>query len=705
MPGAEPSLSALFRPRSLVVLGASADPAKLGHRTYVNLLERFPGRLYGVNARGGEVRGRALHRSVAELPECPDLAVLSVPVEGALETLAACAARGIKSAVVFTSGFAELGPEGRRLQERLLAIARGHGMRLLGPNCMGFMDIARGVIASFMGPATLAGVLPGRVAILSQSGAIGTLSLAFARERGLGISLWITTGNQCDADFAECLAYLAEDDGTDVIIAGLEGSAAGDALCHALRLAHARKKPVVMLKIGRSEVGAAAIVSHTGVLAGNDAVYDAVFRAHGVHRAADFSELMDVAEAAAAGLFPENARIGLVTVSGGVGVMMADEAVERGLEVAAMPERAQRRLKAIVPFASPRNPVDATTVIISDPPVLRRFLEETLAQGRYGAVVVFLATLGLNLAHMERTLAALDGLRQSYPRRPIVFVMAATPETRALTEAAGFRVLDEPVRAVAALAALERMREAWRRPAPKPAGRLRARPLAVPPRNEDEALAFLARLGIPVVKRRLVASRAAAERAAAGLGFPVALKIVSPDIAHKSDIGGVALDVATRAAAGEAFRRIMRRVAQQKPRARLDGVLVAPMVKGGVELILGARRDAVFGPVVMLGMGGIHAETLKDVSLRLAPLDAREAIAMIRELAGYPLLAGARGRQLLDLAALARAIAALSRAAAAYRDSIESIDINPFVLLAKGGMALDALVLPLRAPRRRGSPP
>jgi len=392
--------------------------------------------------------------------------------------------------------------------------------------------------------------------------------------------------------------------------------------------------------------------------------------------------------------------LGIVTVSGGVGVVMADEALARGLKLAPLPAAAQARLKAIVPFAAVRNPVDATTVIITEPGVLRRFLDETLAEGGYGAVVVFLATLGLSLPHVERMLAALAGLRQAYPKRAIAFVMASTAETRARVEAAGFSVLDEPVSAVAALAALARISAAWRR-APPVAPRAPAHRAAKLPASEHEALAFLAAAGIPTVAHRLATSRAEAGRAAVALGLPVALKIVSPDIAHKSDIGGVVLGIATRRAAAEAYLRIMRAVAKKRPRARRAGVLVAPMVVGGVELILGVKRDAIFGPVVMLGLGGIYAETFADVSLRLAPVDARTAMAMIRELKGYPLLAGARGRPKLDLPAIARALAALSRLALAYRDSIASIDINPFVALPRGGVAIDALVVasPVTAPR------
>jgi len=302
--------------------------------------------------------------------------------------------------------------------------------------------------------------------------------------------------------------------------------------------------------------------------------------------------------------------------------------------------------------------------------VLRRFLDETLNEGCYGAVVIFLATIGLNAVLIGKMLAALDGLRAAYPARQIVFVMATIPETRAAVERVGFRAFDEPVRAIAALGALNRIAEAWRRPPPSLPGRALRRPLAHIPRNEHDALAFLADGGIPVLPRALVASRSAAARA-----------------------GCVVLGVKSRREAGEAFELIMKRARRRAPRARLEGVLVAPMVEGGVEVILGVQNDPIFGPVVMLGLGGIFVETLKDVSLNPAPIDRREAMRMIRALKGYALLSGARGRPRADVEALARALVALSRLALAYRDSIASIDINPFVVLPKGAVALDALIL------------
>ena len=693
-PAREHSLRPLFAPRSIVLLGASTDATKLGSRALFNFRERFRGRYYVVHPRAAEIDGARTFASFAALPESPALAVVAVPASAVVESIEACAAKGVRAAVVFTSGFAELGGEGEALQERLAAIARASGMRVLGPNCMGYLDVHGVTYASFSTNSTHGGLVPGTVGIISQSGAIGTLSLALVRERGLGISHWITTGNQCDVDFSECLAYLAEDDRTKVIIAGLEGCRDGAKFCAALRLAHERRKPVLMLKIGRSDVGAAAIVSHTGSLAGNDAVYDAVFKAYGVYRADNFTNMLDVAQACVAALYPQNDRLGIVTISGGVGVMMADEAIARGLDVSPMPAAAQARLKALVPLAGVRNPVDATTVLLTDPPLIRRFLDETLSAGGYGAVAVFLATFGLNRAGVERTLAALDGLQAAHPGRPIVFVMAYTAETKTLVEKAGFPVFEEPTRAIAAIATLHRLAEGWRRAAPALPRKLSARRLRPKPRNEYQALAALAKARIPTMPSRLATSRAEAERAALELGLPVALKISSPDIAHKSEVGGVVLDLKSRSAVGAAFKQIMSRVRKSAPRARLEGVLVAPMVTGGVETILGVQRDPVFGPVIMFGLGGIFVEQFKDVTFRLAPIDEREAKRMIREVRSYPLLAGARGKAVMDIGALARAIAALSRLAYANAETIESIDINPFVVLPKGAMALDALIVP-----------
>jgi acetate---CoA ligase (ADP-forming) len=691
---AEHNLRPLFEPRSIVLLGASTDATKLGSRALQNLKERFRGRYYAVHPRAGELGGLTTYPSVSALPEAPELAIVAVPASSVLEAVEACAAKGVRAAVLYSSGFAELGGKGAAMQARLAAIARQSGMRLLGPNCMGYLDVHGGTFASFSTETTHGGLVPGGVGIVSQSGAIGTLSLALVRERGLGISHWITTGNQCDVDFSECLAYLAEDDRTKVIVAGLEGCRDGEKFRAALRVAHARRKPVLMLKIGRSDVGAEAIVSHTGALAGNDAVYDAVFDAHGVYRGNSFTDVLDVAQVCVAGLYPSNGRLGIVTISGGVGVMMADEAIARGLDVARLPAAAQARLKEIMPLAGVRNPVDATTVLLTDPPLIRRFLDETLRSGDYGAVAVFLATFGLNRPGVERTLSALEGLEAAARGRPIVFVMAYTAETKALVEKAGYPVFDEPTRAIAAIAALHRIAEGWRRSVPKPPRRISAPSLPAAAINEHRALSALAEAGIPTVPSRLAAVRAEAERAAATFGYPVVLKVCSPDIAHKSEVGGVALDLGSRRNVGAAFDGIMAQVRKHAPRARLDGVLVAPMVRGGVETILGVQRDPVFGPVVMFGLGGIFVEQFKDVTIRLAPIGVAEAKRMIREVRGFPLLAGARGRAPMDVEALARAIAALSRLAYANAGTIESIDINPFVVLPEGAVALDALIVP-----------
>lgn len=688
-------LRPLFEPRSVVLFGASSDPVKLGSRTFLNLRERYRGRYYAVHPRAAEIDGIMTYPSVAELPEAPDLAIVALPAAGVVDALAASAAKGIKAAVVFSSGFAELGDAGEAMQAQIAEIACRSGMRILGPNCMGYLHVHDNTYASFSGPATHGGLTPGNVAILSQSGAIGTLSLALTRDRGLGLSQWITTGNQCDVDFSECLAYLAQDEKTKVIIAGLEGCRDGVAFRAALRVAHARRKPVLMLKIGKSDVGAEAIVSHTGTLAGDDEVYDAVFKAYGVYRAQSFTDLLDVAQACSAGLYPANDRIGIVTISGGVGVMMADEAIAKGLNVARLPVAAQARLKKIVPFAGVRNPVDATTVPLTDPMVLRHFLDETLGAG-YGAVTVFLATLGLSVPGVERTLAAMGGLKEKYHGRPIVFVMASTAETKSLVEKAGFPVFDEPTRAVAAIAALHRLAKGWRTSVPKERPRVTAMRLPENPLDEFAALAVLANAGIPTMPCHVATSRAEAERVAARLGFPVALKISSIDIAHKSDVGGVILNVECRKDAGRAFEKIMKRVRKAAPSARLDGVLIAPMISGGVETILGVQRDPVFGPVVMFGLGGIFVEQFRDVTFRLVPFDEREATRMIREVRGHALLAGARGGKAMDVNTLASTLAAVSRLAYANADRIESIDVNPFVVLPKGAMALDALIVPRR---------
>ncbi len=694
------SLEPLFHPRSIAVIGASSDANKISGRPLRYLLEKgFPGPVYAINSRVPEVQGIATQRSIAAVDEPVDLAIVVVPAVSVVQAIEECAAKGVKSVIIFSSGFAEVDAAGRANQERIGAVARASGMRVVGPNCMGVFDPVRSMLATFSVSFDHGFPQSGRIGIASQSGAFGALCFVAARERGLGFSLWATTGNECDVDVAECIEYMAEDENTDVVLAYMEGCRDKGRLIRALEAMRARRKPLVMLKVGRSEVGAQAAASHTASLVGSDGVYDSLFRQYGAQRAESIEDLIDIGYACTAGRFPAQGRVGLVSISGGVGVLMADAAFAAGLEVPPMPQAAQDKLKALLPFAAVRNPVDVTAQVLNDLTLIGKNLEVMLREGGCDTVVVYLATVGMNPHLMPTLTGTLIELRKAFPDPPILLATMSRPELVRPLEREGYLIYEDANRAIRTVAALVAYGRHFARPLqPETLPALPAAAPAIPKRpvGEFEAKRILAAAGIPVVAERLVKSAQAAVRAAALLGYPVVLKIASPDIAHKSEIGGVLLNVATAAQVKRGFAALMEGARAKAPAARLDGVLVAPQVQGGVEVILGVSREPVFGPVVMFGLGGIFVEVLKDITLRIAPFGIEEAGRMIREVKGYPLLAGARGRPRADVAALAEALSRLSVFAAARADDLETLDINPFLVLpeGKGAVAVDALIVP-----------
>ena len=695
------SLAPLFEPRAIAVYGASSDPTKIGGRPLDFLKSSgFDGALYPINPKAAQIQGLPAFATVSAVPGPVDLAIVAVPAPGVLAALEDCAAKGVGGAVVLSSGFAETGGQGVAWQAGITALARRTGMRVVGPNCMGLINVRRRLLGTFTPSAAGFGLVTGRISLVSQSGAFGGYCLSLIRQRGLGLNLWITTGNQCDVDVADCIDHFARDDGTQVIVAYLEAATDKDRLVAALALARERGKRVVVMKVGRSEAGAQAAASHTASLAGSDQVYEGLFRQYGVWRARSIDELFDVAYACSVNApAPLGRRLGLLTVSGGVGALMADVASDCALDVAPMPEDAQRRLKELVPFCGPRNPVDMTAQLVNDLTLFGSNFQIMLEEGGYDVVVAFLSSVGQVTELSRSLLEQLQAVLRRFPDRAVVFSSLASPEVRRMYEAAGVLLFDEPTRAVRAAAALVYFAEQSRRAAqadPPPALPAGALPPPVRAINETQAKTILASAGIAAVPERIAADEDAAAREAAALGYPVVLKIASADIAHKSEIGGVIVGLADEAQLREAFHTLMQRAAMHAPQARVDGVVVARMAERGVETILGVVRDPVFGAVVMFGLGGVFVEAFQDVAFRVAPFGVDEARAMIGEVKGRVLLRGVRGQPPADEDALAAALAALSVYAARHTDGIESIDINPLLVLPRGRgvQALDALIVP-----------
>ena len=687
------SLDALFRPRSVAVIGASSDANRIGGRPIAFSKRAFQGAIVPINPNRDEIQGLTAYPSIKDAPGSIDQAIIAVPAKAALQAADECIAKGVKAAVMFSSGFAETGDDGRALQQELARRCAAGGMTLLGPNSLGMFNVHAGLYSTFSSYFDPLWPRTGPVGIVSQSGAFGTYFLAQAVERGLGFSHFVATGNEAGVDVAACVEWLADDPDTGVIMVYLEGCRDGARLRHALARAAANRKPVVAMKVGVSEQGVAAIASHTGSLAGSDAVFDAVFRENNVHRAQSLDELVDVAYACAGGVFPKSPRLGVVTLSGGVGIQMADAAVEKGLTLPRMPDTAQQKVLAMVPFAGPANPVDTTAQVVNDWTMFTTILGIVAEEGAVDSVVSFLAHMGTMPGLMDRLKSAFLDVRRRFPDR--VFVLCARMPREMADEfsAMGFLIFEDPTRAIAAVAALSKLAQGFARPHVAPSQHsASAQPIPIGPINEADAKRLLSAAGIPFAPEKIARTRDETVAAATGIGFPVVLKVLSPDIAHKSEAGGVVLGLRNADEVAAGYDRMMTRVAAHAPQAKLEGALVARMIAGGVETVIGVKRDAVFGPVVMFGLGGVYVEVLKDVTLRLAPVDRDTAKEMIRAIKGIALLTGARGKPPADLDALADALVAMSHFAAAH-PHVTSAEINPFIALPDGGVAVDALIM------------
>lgn len=689
------ALSRLLNPRSVAIVGASDDKLRIGGRPIAYMREQgFQGLLMPVNPNRPSIQGLPAFASVEAMPQTPDVAIVAVAARLAPQVVAELAARGTPAAIVFSAGFAEMGDEGAALETQMVANARAGGLRLLGPNSLGVLNPRIGFYGSFT--SVVEGGFPkvGRVGIASQSGAYGSHILGLAREFGIGISASVMSGNESDISLGELVQAFVDDENTDVITVYSEGIREGGRLLAALEAARRARKPVVMMKVGTSAVGSAAAQSHTASIAGNDAVTDAILAEYGVVRARSTEHMLDVARLATRRIYPVNNSLGVITVSGGAGVIVSDAAEVVGLPMPEMPAAAQKHLKELIPFAAPRNPVDCTAQFMNDLTIAGRFTEAVLEEGGYQSVLGFFTYTVGAASIAEGLRAQLKAVRDKYPDRLFVLSILASKERVAQYEADGFSVFEDPARAVIAIEAMGRFGESF---ASQPGlAAPQVPPVLLPAQtpSEAEAKRVLGEAGIAVVPERSCASADEAVAAAEALGFPVVMKILSPDILHKSEIGGVLLNVGDAAAVRAGFAALIERGSAAMPHARIEGVLVARQLSGGVECILGIQRDPVFGPVAMFGLGGIFVEVMKDVVLRQCPFGVDVAEKMIRSIKGAPLLLGARGKPPLDVKALAVMLSRLSVFAHQAGDRLLSIDLNPVFAMpaGHGAFAADAVI-------------
>jgi acetyltransferase len=695
-PGA--SLERLFAPRAVAVVGASRDPDKVGYRVVENILKGgFEGPIYPVNPTAKEVLGVRVYPSLSDIGAPVDLAVIVLPAPLVLPTLETCAAQGIGAAIVISAGFKEVGGAGAQLEAALGKRVRELGVRVLGPNCLGL------IVTDSKLNATFAKDMPpsGGIAFVSQSGALCTAALDWAVGLGIGFSALVSLGNKADLSEAEIIEALADDPKTRVIVGYLEAVEDGQRF---LQVAGetSRKKPVVFFKAGTTEGGARAASSHTGALAGADRAYEAAFKQTGVIRARSLRELFDFARVFASLPLPRGNRIAVVTNAGGPGIVAADACEGGALQLAALSDSTVTALKRVLPpTAALHNPVD----VIGDATAERyqAALEAVVADPGVDGVLALATPQAMT--DLERFAQAVVqvGTGASKPVLAAFMAEASLKEANRILLRGGIPDFPFPDEAVKALEAMVRYAAGQARPplpARLPADRARAAALlgsaadrGIDALAESEAREVIAAYGFRGPRSARASSASEASDAAEQIGYPVVLKIISPQILHKSDVGGVRVGLANREAIHEAYAQMVARAGAAAPHASIDGVLVQEQVTGGREVILGMARDPQFGPLLMFGLGGIYVEVLKDVAFRIAPLAGAEAEAMIREVRAFPILQGVRGEAPADLAALVQDILRLSQLVTDFPE-ISEIDINPLFVkpAGEGTVALDARI-------------
>jgi len=698
--------SRLFAPRSVAVIGASADPGSISGEPVKHLQTKgFAGAIYPINPRRAEIAGLRCYPDLDSVPAIPDLVVVAIAACGVPEAMRAIGSKGCPFAIVLSSGFAESGEAGARMQEEIAGAARAAGVCLIGPNCQGLMNVSDDVHIGFGAPYALR-YRKGSLSMTSQSGAFGNSLLMQAEAQGIGFRHYISTGNEAATTTLDLLEFFLDDPGTSAVAGYIEGLADARRLLDVGHRALERGKPLMLWKAGNSAAGARAAATHTANLSGTPALYRAAFRQAGILEIGDAADLVDYTKAFRAGRLPAGNRVAVLTISGGAGIVMADECARIGLELPEFaPATAAELRRLLPPFASVGNPADVTAAVLGDPQMFHGVLRAAAADPNVDLIALPLAAVtGRFAASLAREIAALA----TQTGIPTLVAWNGPPDTTA----EGYRVLDEagvpryesPVRCARGCGALWQHAQARRRlRTGSAAGEATAPPHAELASlldgasgllAEHRAKRILAAAGIAVTRERLATSPAEAARHAREIGFPVVLKVQSPDVPHKTEAGGVRVGLADGHAVQAAFTEILASAARHRPDARIDGVLVQEQVQDGVEMIIGINRDPAFGPAIVLGLGGVFAEVLADVSVRLAPLGADDCRDMIRELRGAPLLHGARGRPHADVDALADALARLSGLALGAGHAIEELDVNPLFVLPRGRgvRAGDALV-------------
>lgn len=703
-------LRRLFAPASVAVVGASQSPQPFGSRVIAKLDQAgFQGEIFPVNPKYETAGGRTCYASLAQLPSVPDCVVIAVPRESVEVAVEQAAALGVGGAVIFSSGYSETGrPERIAQQDRLAAIARGSDLRILGPNCLGVLNYNIGFQATFGLSPFSKGPGPRAIGLISQSGGLG-FSLAQALEHGISFSHVLTLGNACDVDVADQISYLAGDPSCRAIACVFEGTPNPLRLLEAADVAHRAGKPVVVYKMATGAMGAAAAMSHTGSLAGADATYRAAFARAGVVVVDNFEALIETTAFFAKAGRPKAPGVAVLATSGGACVMLADKAEEHAVPLPQPGDAAREVLQRVIPeYGSAANPCDVTGQVQASPEALFSCVDALLGDPSYSALVIPQPHAS------ELTRSRLQVFSEAARRHDKLVASVwlsewlegpGATDTELDPHVALFRSSD---RCFAAFAAWNK-REEWeraqsrerRRTTPEEAASRATRMLAGAETvlTERQAKKVLAEYGVPVVEERLVQGVDEALRAAAEIGFPLAIKIESPDLPHKTEAGVVKLGIRNEAELAAACDAVMANARKVSPPPRIHGVLVQPMIAPGLEIMVGARVDPLFGPVIVVSLGGIMVELLKDSVIDLAPVVPWQAKAMLERLRGSALLHGFRGSEPVDLDRLADIVSRLSEFIADQREHVAELDVNPLICSGGRVVAVDALIVTSRGDR------
>ncbi|MEM0313316.1 MAG: acetate--CoA ligase family protein [Candidatus Bathyarchaeia archaeon] len=683
-------LNVFFNPKSIAVIGASREPGKVGYNVLRNLIEGgFPGELYPINPSAEEILGLKCYRNIRDVPANVDLAVITVPARIVPPVVEDCGLKGVKGIIVITAGFGETGTEGMKLEKEIVSLCRKYGMRMQGPNCLGLISVQGKVNATF------APIMPpqGNIAFISQSGAIGSAILNWAVRNEIGFTKFISLGNEADLAAADFIEALGEDLKTKVIALYIEGVKSGERFIDVAKRV-AKRKPIIAIKAGTTEAGVRAVSSHTGSLAGSDVAYSAAFKKAGIIRVETLEELFNFVLAFGSQPIPKGKRLLIVTNGGGPGILATDACEKLGLELPLLePELIEHLRGHMPPHASLNNPIDVLGD--ADENRYKIAVETGIKSGNVDGVIVILTPQAMtpceNVAaalvevrkKMEKTLlASFMGLEENSPAIKMlkrnVIPNYAFPETAARVFRAMYDynlILNTPIEEAAVKIEMD---EATIRRMIDGAVADGRRVLTI-----DECIRIAEAAGIAMPKAAVARSKDEAGALADSIGYPVVMKIISPDILHKTDIGGVVLGVKSRGEAEEKYETLIRRVHAAMPKAKITGVLVQNMAPAGKEVIVGSVRDRQFGPLLMFGLGGIYVDFLKDVSYRLAPLSKREASEMIEETKAYILLRGVRGEPPSDIPAMIDVILKISQLMVRFR-SIAELEINPLFVYESG---------------------